>query len=178
MYSKVDMLARQTRTMLMDKLLDLEDTALPEGKQGMMMHMNLFFMLDSPITHRLDVALAVFNTLPWARSEVIEVPLDEGLPTMKQYSAFGRTGYAIGKWLSILISVAGELKRGSILQWRTCHHWVFVAITLPRKPNMSLSRSPLIATTTSSWKTSLFKRHLTSPVIWLGWLIRSSSRDI
>lgn len=53
----------------------------------------------SVITHWWYVALAVFNTLPWARSEVIEVPLDEGLPTMKQYSAFGRTGYAIGKWI-------------------------------------------------------------------------------
>lgn len=97
------MLARQTRTMLMDKLLDLDDTALPEGKQGMM-HINLFFMLDSQLLTGLNVALAVFNTLPWARSEVIEVPLDEGLPTMKQYSAFGRTGYAIGKWLSLRIN--------------------------------------------------------------------------
>lgn len=41
MYSKVDMLARQTRTMLMDKLLDLDDTPLPEGKQGIM-HIAIF----------------------------------------------------------------------------------------------------------------------------------------
>lgn len=41
------------------------------------------------------VALAVFNTLAWPRREVVEVPLEEGLPAMKQYSAFGRTGYAL-----------------------------------------------------------------------------------
>ncbi|KAI9312271.1 galactose mutarotase-like domain-containing protein [Dichotomocladium elegans] len=73
MYTKVDMLGKQMRAMLIERLLDLDGTSLPEGKQG----------------------LAVFNTLPWTRREVIEVPLDEGLPTMRQYSAFGRTGYAI-----------------------------------------------------------------------------------
>ncbi|KAI9490397.1 galactose mutarotase-like domain-containing protein [Zychaea mexicana] len=73
MYAKVDMLAKQTRGVLIEKLLDLDGTSIPEGKQ----------------------ALAVLNTLAWPRREVIEVPLDERLPTMRQYSAFGRTGYAL-----------------------------------------------------------------------------------
>lgn len=75
MYTKVDMLAKQMRVSIIDTLLQLNPGVAPEGKQ----------------------ALAVFNTLSWPRHEVIEVPLDEGLATMKQYSAFGRTGYALGK---------------------------------------------------------------------------------
>ncbi|KAL1928348.1 hypothetical protein VTP01DRAFT_2704 [Rhizomucor pusillus] len=73
MYTKVDMVAQQTRAMILDKLLRIDPNVTPEGRQ----------------------ALAVFNTLAWPRREVVEVPLEEGLPAMKQYSAFGRTGYAL-----------------------------------------------------------------------------------
>ena len=34
MYAKVDMLAKQTRGVLIDKLLDLDGTSIPDGKQG------------------------------------------------------------------------------------------------------------------------------------------------
>ncbi|KAI7865191.1 galactose mutarotase-like domain-containing protein [Spinellus fusiger] len=40
-------------------------------------------------------ALAVFNTLPWSRCEVIDVSLCEGLPALKQYSALARKGYTL-----------------------------------------------------------------------------------
>lgn len=43
------------------------------------------------------LAIGVFNTLAWERQEVIELPLVDGLPALAQHSAFGRTGYALGK---------------------------------------------------------------------------------
>lgn len=74
MYTKIDVLGKQMRNEMLTQLLNIgkEDTL---GVKG----------------------LAVINTLPWERKEVIEVPLDDGLPTMKQYSAFGRSGYTIAK---------------------------------------------------------------------------------
>jgi alpha-mannosidase len=72
MYSSIDTVGKQMRSDLLDRLLD--DSITEENK-----------------------GIAVVNTLPWERTEVIEVPLDDRLPTMKQYSAFGRAGYAIGK---------------------------------------------------------------------------------
>ncbi|KAI9286060.1 galactose mutarotase-like domain-containing protein [Umbelopsis sp. AD052] len=72
MHTEVDTLGTVMRDDLLDTVLQL-DPNISEGKKG----------------------LAVFNSLCWPRTEIIEIPLAEGLPTMKQYSAFGRTGYAL-----------------------------------------------------------------------------------
>ncbi|KAG2194972.1 hypothetical protein INT47_002828 [Mucor saturninus] len=73
MYTKIDVIGKQMRSDMLNQLLQLDE--MIDGIKG----------------------LAVINTLPWERNEVIEVPLDDGLPTMKQYSAFGRSGYAVAK---------------------------------------------------------------------------------
>jgi hypothetical protein len=54
--------------------------------------------------------LVVFNSLCWPRTEIIEIPLAEGLPNMKQYSAFGRTGYALGKQSSNYIFARVDIR--------------------------------------------------------------------
>ncbi|KAJ2963578.1 hypothetical protein NQZ79_g1347 [Umbelopsis isabellina] len=72
MHTEVDTLGTVMRDELLDTVLEL-NTNIPEGKRG----------------------LVVFNSLCWPRTEIIEIPLAEGLPNMKQYSAFGRTGYAL-----------------------------------------------------------------------------------
>ncbi|KAG0171791.1 Glycoside hydrolase, 38 vacuolar alpha mannosidase [Apophysomyces sp. BC1015] len=72
MFSKVDVEGTQLREELIERLLGI----------------------DSSVTNERQ-ALAVFNTLSWPRREIIEVPLEDNFPTMKQYSAFGRTGYAL-----------------------------------------------------------------------------------
>lgn len=74
MYTKIDVIGKQMRSDMLSQLLQL-DEMINDGIKG----------------------LAVINTLPWERNEVIEVSLDDGLPTMKQYSAFGRSGYAVAK---------------------------------------------------------------------------------
>jgi alpha-mannosidase len=76
MFTKIDVLGKQMRNDMLTQLLNIpEEDTMRGGIKG----------------------LAVINTLPWERNEVIEVPLDDGLPTMKQYSAFGRSGYIIAK---------------------------------------------------------------------------------
>ncbi|KAL0082850.1 glycoside hydrolase family 38 protein [Phycomyces blakesleeanus] len=74
MYAKVDSMGKQMREDLLERLMGLDPAATPPTSKK---------------------ALSIFNTLAWSRTEVIEVPLDEDLPTMKQYSAFGRTGYTL-----------------------------------------------------------------------------------
>lgn len=75
MFTKIDLLGKRMRDEMLAKLLgSVDNTAMEEVK-----------------------GLAVLNTMPWNRSEVIEVPLEDGLPTMKQYSAFGRGGYVIAQ---------------------------------------------------------------------------------
>lgn len=76
MYTKIDVIGKQMRSDMLTQLLHLDESI--EGIKG----------------------LAVINTLPWERNEVIEVPLEDGLPTMKQYSAFGRSGYALTQSVS------------------------------------------------------------------------------
>ncbi|GAA5797506.1 hypothetical protein HPULCUR_002894 [Helicostylum pulchrum] len=76
MYTKIDVIGKQMRSDMLTQLLHLDESI--EGIKG----------------------LAVINTLPWERNEVIEVPLEDGLPTMKQYSAFGRSGYALAQSVS------------------------------------------------------------------------------
>ncbi|KAG2190749.1 hypothetical protein INT46_003001, partial [Mucor plumbeus] len=72
MYTKVDVLGRQMRS-------DLLTTLFRTEKEG-------------PIVGQK--ALAVINTLSWERHAILEVPLDDDV-TLKQYSAFGRTGYVL-----------------------------------------------------------------------------------
>lgn len=50
-----------------------------------------------------SAALAIINTLPWERTEVVTVPLNEGLPKLTQYSAFGRSAYVLGNALQLFV---------------------------------------------------------------------------
>ncbi|KAF7726851.1 Glycoside hydrolase, 38 vacuolar alpha mannosidase [Apophysomyces ossiformis] len=72
MYTQLDVEGKQLREELMETLLGPSASGANERQ-----------------------ALAVFNSLSWPRREIIEVPLEESFPTMKQYSAFGRTGYVL-----------------------------------------------------------------------------------
>lgn len=74
MYTKVDVLGKQMRQDLLTTLLQIGPN------------------------NNSQEALAVINTLPWERRAVLEIPLVEGVPPlMKQYSAFGATGYVVAK---------------------------------------------------------------------------------
>ncbi|ORZ07655.1 galactose mutarotase-like domain-containing protein [Absidia repens] len=87
MYTKIDVEGKQMREDLMDKLLGPECSISEEEK-----------------------AIGVFNTLAWERQEVIELPLVDGLPTLAQHSAFGRTGYALVDKISPLSAKGYTLK--------------------------------------------------------------------
>ncbi|KAG1178970.1 hypothetical protein G6F70_004929 [Rhizopus microsporus] len=73
LYTKIDVLGKQMRNEYLAKLLNLqEEPTLDDTK-----------------------ALAIINTLPWERTEIVTVPLNEGLPKLTQYSAFGRSAYVL-----------------------------------------------------------------------------------
>ena len=71
MFTKIDSLGKQMRQTMFTRLLG-------DGMAGV-------------------EGLAVLNTMSWNRTEVIEIPLQDGLPTLKQYAAFGKSGYAIAQ---------------------------------------------------------------------------------
>ncbi|RCI00419.1 Glycoside hydrolase, 38 vacuolar alpha mannosidase [Rhizopus stolonifer] len=75
MYTKIDVIGKQMRNEYLAKLLNLQDELVIDDTHG----------------------LVVVNTLPWERTEVIQVPLNDSLPTVSQYSAFGRSAYVYGK---------------------------------------------------------------------------------
>ncbi|KAI8098364.1 galactose mutarotase-like domain-containing protein [Gilbertella persicaria] len=79
MYTKVDVLGKQMRHDLMTTLLGLKEGEEEEEEE----------------VSTGSTSLAVINTLPWERHAILEVEDNHGLSGMKQYSAFGRTGYAI-----------------------------------------------------------------------------------
>ncbi|KAI8065635.1 glycosyl hydrolases family 38 N-terminal domain-containing protein [Gongronella butleri] len=93
MYTKIDMVGKQMRDDLLEKLLHLN---------------NANSMVED------EKALALINTLAWTRQEVIEVPLIEGLPTMDQYSAFGRSAYMLVKNIQPL-GATGVPLRGALV---------------------------------------------------------------
>ncbi|CAG8506444.1 799_t:CDS:10 [Paraglomus brasilianum] len=44
-----------------------------------------------------EKGLAIFNTLPWKRTEVVKVPVSDGLDVLQQYSADKASGYVLVK---------------------------------------------------------------------------------
>ncbi|KAG0742732.1 hypothetical protein G6F57_010501 [Rhizopus arrhizus] len=73
-YTKIDILGKQMRNEYLTKLLGLQEELVINDTHG----------------------LVVVNTLPWERTEIIQVPLNDSLPTVNQYSAFGRSAYVYG----------------------------------------------------------------------------------
>ncbi|RUS22423.1 hypothetical protein BC937DRAFT_89239 [Endogone sp. FLAS-F59071] len=72
MHAEVEKLATSLRDEALVKLWGLQNNTL--GEKG----------------------LLIFNTLPWARTEVLEYPLDDMLSTSAvQVSASGETGYIV-----------------------------------------------------------------------------------
>ncbi|OZJ02857.1 hypothetical protein BZG36_03218 [Bifiguratus adelaidae] len=51
--------------------------------------------LSSTTSLLLRQGIMVFNTLPWSRTEVLEIPVNENLGVMPQYSAFGNSGFVL-----------------------------------------------------------------------------------
>ncbi|RUP49389.1 hypothetical protein BC936DRAFT_142628 [Jimgerdemannia flammicorona] len=49
-----------------------------------------------------EKGLVVFNTLAWDRTEVIEVPIEDGMPQLQQYSATKNSGYTLGRLLPLV----------------------------------------------------------------------------
>ncbi|RUS25743.1 hypothetical protein BC938DRAFT_471724, partial [Jimgerdemannia flammicorona] len=47
-----------------------------------------------------EKGLVVFNTLAWDRTEVIEVPIEDGMPQLQQYSATKNSGYTLADKVS------------------------------------------------------------------------------
>ena len=45
-----------------------------------------------------EKGIAIFNTLPWKRTEVVRVPTSDGLDVLEQYSADKASGYVLGTW--------------------------------------------------------------------------------
>ncbi|KAI9276187.1 galactose mutarotase-like domain-containing protein [Sporodiniella umbellata] len=71
MYTKLNLLGKQMRNEYLEKLFNLQEDVVIDETHG----------------------LAIINTLPWERTEVIQIPINNNLPSISQYSAFGRSAY-------------------------------------------------------------------------------------
>lgn len=103
MFTKIDVLGKQMRTEMFRQLLDSEEEETMQG-------------------------YAVLNTMPWNRTEVVEVPLQDDLLGIKQVSAFGKTGYKIPE-NALATSITGHLLESDA----PCHS---VTITTDRSNNV------------------------------------------
>ncbi|KAI8339784.1 galactose mutarotase-like domain-containing protein [Choanephora cucurbitarum] len=116
MYTKVDVLGRQMRQDLITTLLNLEEEA-QNSTAGSTTSSPM--VMDEQHQYQRK-SLAVINTLPWKRHAILEVDLDEtqGLADtpVKQYSAFGRTGYMVASDIEASGVTCYQLQSNSLSQ--------------------------------------------------------------
>lgn len=97
MYTKVDVLGKQMRTELLTTLLGvppLDNDRMMEGEHSDGMN---------------PKSLVVVNTLPWQRKAILEIPIDEDDGMMRQYSAFGRSGFVLARDVAPMCATTVQL---------------------------------------------------------------------